>query len=98
MSSDPEHVKSVLKAQSGEKEEYAPPLTEWTAQNEQLAGILDATRELIAVQISRAGAKPPKLKPSPRPRTGYEDARAGLAKEQHEQLKRKVLRKYRAVD
>lgn len=98
VASNPEHVQAILKATGGEREEYSPPLTEWTAQNEQLAKLIDLMETLIGVQVSRGGGKPRKIKPSARPRTAFDEARTNIAKQQHRSLVDKVKRARRTVD
>jgi hypothetical protein len=98
VASNPDHVEAILKATGDKREEYSPPLTEWTATNEQLASQIDLLEKLIGVQVARGGGKPGRIKASPRPKTAFQDARTRIAKREHDWMVGKVLRKARTVD
>lgn len=98
VASNPEHVQAILKATGDQREEYSPPLTEWTAQNEQLAQLVDLMEKLIGVQVSRGGGKAQRIKPSARPKTAFRDARTTLAKQQHQEMVARMKRARRTVD
>jgi hypothetical protein len=83
VANDPEHVEQILRATGGQRSEWAPPLAEWRAENEQLATLIDSTNTLIAVQIARGGGKPGPLKASARPKTAFEETRRDMAKREH---------------
>lgn len=83
MANDPEHVEQILRATGGQRSEWAPPLAEWRAENEQLATVIDSIHTLTAVQIARGGGKPGVLKASARPKTAFEETRRDIAKRDH---------------
>ena len=89
---DPEHVEAIVRAQGGQREDYAPPLAQWKTENEQLAAIKDAITLLTGVQIARGGGKPGRQKPSPRPTPGFDEARRSKAKSEHKKLVAMVKR------
>jgi hypothetical protein len=61
-------------------------MTEWTPDVAVLTGIHDRLGEVVGAIIASAGGKPPKLKPSPRPRTAVDRLRQQAAKSRHEAL------------
>src|SRR5690606_2622006 len=95
---DPEHVEAILEATGGQQSEYAPPLVGWSTANDQLATVIDELQVLIATLVAANGGSPGKVKPAPRPKTGFQDARAKMAKSKHKALVARVMRKRAPVD
>lgn len=63
---------------------YRPRLTEFGPTEAMLAGVVDRLGEVIAATIAAAGAKPPTIRPYPRP-AGADDRLAGRRRiEKHE--------------
>jgi hypothetical protein len=84
VATDEEHVEAILEAQKGQPEkEYAPPLTGWGTQNEQLAQVVDLLGGVIAVLVKANGGNPGKTKPAPRPRTAFAEVAERQATMRH---------------
>jgi hypothetical protein len=92
VANDPEHVQAIIDATEDQHTPYHPPLSEWTADSELLATIADLLQNLIGVQVARAGGKPPKIQPMPRPRTEFDAARERKKLSNHRKLVARVLR------
>ncbi|PRX95568.1 hypothetical protein CLV72_109177 [Allonocardiopsis opalescens] len=97
---------SAFAAAVAEDEEYAdlllaegvvdeapqpPRLTEYGPEVRALATLVDRLSYLISVQISRAGGRPPRFDPYPRPVTALERRRRRRRFDRHNQLVARLL-------
>jgi len=84
VATDEEHVELILEAQKDQPEkDYAPPLTGWATENEQLAQVVDLLGGVIAVLVKANGGNPARTKPSARPRTAFADVAERQAVSRH---------------
>ena len=74
-------VEGLIEIPDEDAEPSGPRLSEWTPEVAKLAEVVDRLSELISIQIARAGKKPPRVKPSPRPVTEVGKARAEAKRE-----------------
>lgn len=99
VANDDEHVEAILAATEGQpKREVAPPLAEWTQDAELLASIKDSIEVLISTTIATSGTKPPRVKPTKRPNTKYEDVRQRRMEERHQRTVARVMKRARQVE
>lgn len=75
-----------------------PRVSEWTSERAALAEISDKLSTLIAATIAAAGAKPPRITPSPRPRVAADDLRERRRVDQHLRLVDLVIPDRAAAD
>lgn len=93
-----EHVEQIVAATGGQQSEYSPSLATWSTENDQLASLNDSIQVLIGVLIGVNGGNAPKVIPSARPKTAFEDARMKVKKARHKSLVARVIRKRAQVD
>lgn len=76
VANDDDHAEMLLAAEDSQpKGSYHPSLTSWTPEVAQLVNLTDLLKNLIAVTISAANGKAPKVAPSPRPETAIDRIR-----------------------
>lgn len=78
VANDEEHVELLLKATEGQPETgpVGPPMSEWTATVDKLAGVQDTLGQILSVSIAAAGGKPGKPQQALRPPTKFDSVRA----------------------
>jgi hypothetical protein len=73
-------------------------VSEWSPERAALAEISDKLSTVIAAVIAAAGARPPNIRPTPRPRTAADRLRARRRVETHLSLVARVLPDRAAAD
>lgn len=92
VSQDKEHVKALLEATKGQPPTpYHPPQSEFGLTQELLTKVVEAVQQATLAVIASAGAKPPKVKPLPRPASLVEDIKLEDIERKHEDLVRRIL-------
>jgi len=66
-------------------------VSEWSPIREGLAQVVDQLKAVQSAVIAAAGAKPPRVNPSPRPVTAVHRVKRAKAKRQHLELVSRVL-------
>lgn len=75
-----------------------PRVSEWTSERAALAEISDKLSSLIAATIAAAGAKPPRLEPSARPKVAADRLRERRRVDAHLSLVARVIPDRAAAD
>lgn len=77
-------------AKQPEQKPRTPRLTEFSPEVQVMAEVRDLIATLINVQIARAGKKPSKVKPYPRPETALDRIRRRARYERHQSLVKRL--------
>lgn len=89
---DDELANSMQSSASGEKQSEQR-ISTWSPEKEILVGIFDRLGTVVSATIAAAGAKPPDIKPYPRPQTAFQRADSNSVQQKHESLVKRLLRK-----
>jgi hypothetical protein len=88
---DDEDLATQVLASKEPPEPAGPRLSEWSPELAALTAIQDRLGEVIAAVIAAAGGRPPRLRPSPRPKTAADRVRLQQRQERHLALVARVL-------
>lgn len=93
-----EELAEVVLAHPHPDRATGPRVSEWTPERAALAEVSDKLSALIAATVAAAGAKPPKVTPSPRPRVAADRVRERRQQATHLSLVARVLPDRAAAD
>lgn len=93
MSEDEELAENLLRQPRGKTPGHKVRISEFSPLRETLSDLYDRQGEIVQAIIAAAGAKPPKLKPYPRPRTALDRLRDKHRYEKHRSTVARVLRR-----
>lgn len=84
--SDPEFAEQAASILDTPGPPPTPALSEFTPQVAMLADVMDRLGDVVIATIAAQGGKPPKIPPTPRPKTALDRLRAQRERERHESL------------
>jgi len=88
---DDELAEYLLTAETSAADRAWTPLSQYTPELEMATNLYDRLGELIQAVTASAGARPPKIRPYPRPRTAADRIRHRRAQDRHRTLVARML-------
>lgn len=92
ISEDEEIAEQFLKRPENKRARGAAPrVSEWSPEVERLTDIVDRLGEVVVAVVASQGGKPPRIRPTPRPRTAIDRLRERKRYEHHKKTVARVL-------